>query len=207
MTLVVAMTAAAGAVDGLLRNRWGEPPNLAAAARKLEQVPRQFGDWKMESSIELDEEIVRLLQSAGQINRVYVNQQTRDRIHVAVLVGPAGPMSVHTPEICYSSRDYELVEGPQAFQVATARGPESFWGVTFRSPGQQRNVLRVAYAWSKGDAWSAPSRPRFAYGGEPMLYKMQLAGYTPQGLLGDPCSSFLEEFLPQLLPALERPKP
>jgi hypothetical protein len=200
LLLVAGLTAAAGAADGFLRNRWQKPPDLLAAASRLQQVPERFGGWELESSEKLDPEVARMLQCAGYINRIYIHRGTGDRVHVALLVGPPGPISVHTPEICYSSRDYERVQDHQRLRIREDQPDEAFWAMSFRSPDLKLNELRVVYAFTTGGAWSAPDHPRFLFGGRPLLYKLQLAGYLGPGADpdNDPCRHFLKDFLPVL---------
>ena len=64
--------------------------------------------------------------------------------------------------------------------------------------------LRVYYAWRKfAGPWEAPNRPRLALGGQPMLYKLQMAGDAPtraddNSLESDAARRFLNDLLPVL---------
>ena len=50
-----------------------------------------------------------------------------------MIAGPAGPISVHTPEICYSSRAYSIQEPRVQTAVSDKNGrTHSFWSVSFR---------------------------------------------------------------------------
>lgn len=202
LAAAVGMTLAAGAIHGHLTNRWGEPPDLAAAAEKLQGIPDEFGDWQLRESKPLGEGVVRMLQCSGYINRIYANELTGSVVSVAILAGPPGPISVHTPEICYSSRDHTIEESPQRFTVRATEVPgEEFWGMTFRSNDLIGGRLRVCYAWSAGEPWSAPSQPRITFSGKPLLCKMQLATHLPPSGTTqpeDPSVTFLKEFLPVL---------
>jgi hypothetical protein len=119
---------------------------------------------------------------------------------MVLLVGPAGPTSVHTPDICYSSQDYAQ-EGPrEATQVqATDKGQTaSFWVLKLRPNSLDAGRLTSYYAWSDGGRWEASENPRWTFGGKPMLYKLQLAAPTPpvaQASKPDPGTLFLQSFL------------
>lgn len=202
VSLVAALTLLSGMVHGRLSHRWGPSRNLLAAAEKLQGVPTRIGDWQLESSQALDETVRESLECAGYLQQTYRNETTRQRVAVAVLLGPSGPISVHTPEICYSSTDYAIEEPRQrvAFDNGQALG-DQLWATTFRSPDLQAAVLRVYYGWSDGGAWMADDNPRFAFAGRPHLYKIQVAGQVPAGELAeslDPCRQFLTSFLPVL---------
>jgi len=105
--LVAGLTLASGMIHGRLTNRWGPPTAMLAAAERLKGVPTECGDWRrMEKDLEMDETTINMLELEGWINRTYLHQPTGQTVHVAVLLGPPGRISVHTPEICFSSRDH-----------------------------------------------------------------------------------------------------
>jgi hypothetical protein len=204
---LLAGTAAAGWLHGQLTNRWGHHPDSNLAAARLRQpLPVRVGHWTLERETELEPEVIRLLQCPASISRVYSHNQTGDRISVAVLLGPPGPISVHTPEICYSSHDYSITSERELATLKDVAGDEhSFWQVTFKSNGLDNARLRVLYAWTTGNRWAAAERPRFGYGGVKHLYKIQLASNTQPGDSleeFDPAKDFLGQFLMQLHPRL-----
>lgn len=203
---LVAMTLTAAGYEGWLENRWAEPVDRQLAQRRLANVPERIADWELDSSEPLEPSVVKMLRCSGYLNRIYRHRVTDERVQVAVLAGPSGPISVHTPEICYSSRDYQTVDAPRRMQVRPNDRPdEALWETTFRENGSEGGLLRVAYGWSAGDFWKAPSQPRFTFGGEPLLYKLQLAVYQPPGAeleATDACRIFLRDFLPVLDAAL-----
>ena len=226
--VVVGLTLASGMIHGSLTNRWGPPPAMVAAARKLEGVPTQFGHWQMERELEMDETTKNMLELAGWINRSYVNQSTGQIVHVSVLLGPAGRISVHTPEICMPSRKYVQNDRRKRIPIPTAVSPQSstedsdgiasknsvdvpensLWGLTFQSREASGELLRVYYGWSRGGPWAATGGPRYEYAGSPYLYKIQLAAAVPPLTLSeetDPCQEFLTEFFPALQPWLMQP--
>ncbi|MBX7074754.1 MAG: EpsI family protein [Pirellulales bacterium] len=199
LTLVVAVTAGSALGTGYLTNRWNRSDGMAAAADAVEALPTSIGPWEAQHSSELTEEVVRTLQCAGYVSRTYIHQQTGQRVTVAVLVGPAGPISVHTPEVCYSSRDYQIVEKAQRQSFPSSEAaPAELWSVTLQAPGGDDSMLRVYYGWSAGKGWQAPDNPRFTYRGG-VLYKVQVASPHAAGATSsDNCREFLELFLPIL---------
>jgi hypothetical protein len=200
--VIVASAIVSGVVHGRLTNRWGLHEETLEAARRLSGVPTQFGDWRMESSEQLPPATREILQCSGHLMRTYRNAATQELVTVAVLLGPSGPISVHTPEICYSSREYSISGPTERTALVDGEGARhSFWVTNLRSNGIEGNRLRVYYGWSDGGVWNAAEHPRFTYASRPYLYKIQLAGLVPPNLgadAADACGSFLQVFLPVL---------
>jgi hypothetical protein len=209
LALAVAITLACGAIHGRLDHRWGPSPDLRAAAERLVDLPEQFGDWKLQSSVTMSPDVIEMLQCESHVSRVYRNERTGERVHVAVLLGPPGPIAVHTPEICYSSRDYHQQEARRRLNIPDRSGAsDAFWALTFRAESLRADSLRVCYAWSEGSRWVASERPRFEFAGRPYLYKIQLAALLPpwaKSETQDPCRRFLADFLPAARPYIDEP--
>jgi hypothetical protein len=207
--LVIALTGASGLLEGRLGNRWTKPIELLAAAGKISEIPDRFGDWELQTARALDDQSVKMLQCVGGTQRVYRNRRTGQNVGMFLIVGPPGPTSVHTPEICYSSQDYDRAEDRKLLRVRESERPdETFWKVTMRRKDLSAEVLHVAYAWNAGDGWKAAERPRFAFASQPFLYKLQLAGFAgPEvgDVENEPCRAFLQDFLPALDRILLRP--
>jgi len=197
--LVLVLTSLSGVIQGRMSNRWGPPRDVLAVAEKLNDIPGQFGSWQLESSDEIAQPILTMLECTGYIFRTYVNQETGETVRVSVFSGPSGPMSVHTPEICYSSRDYTTHEERRLVPIEIEGSNEDFWALTLRSNSIDADMLRVYYSWNTGDHWSAPEDSRFKFASSPFLYKIQLASYLPPRAdveTDDPCRRFLQDFVP-----------
>jgi hypothetical protein len=209
LLVVTAISITSALAAGRFSHRWGTPTDLVAAGKQIAAIPNDFGDWELQNSQSLEPYAVEMLQCVGNTRRIYRNRRSGQIVTMFVIVGPAGPTSVHTPEICYSSRDYDIAEPRARFSPRESQQPEdSFWGLTMRGKDLRADLLRVAYAWNSGDGWRAPEQPRFTFGSQPLLYKLQVAGtLSPQAKLGenDPCRSFLQDFLPVLDSALFQP--
>ena len=135
--LLVASTVAVGVVHGRLTQRWGVRPDMIGAARQLEKVPEVAGDWKMVSNAKLDPKAAEMLQCTGQLNRAYQNDKTGDRISVFVILGPMGPTAAHTPDICYSSRDYDITRERQVWKIDLPdNSSHDFWDLRLAEIGR-----------------------------------------------------------------------
>lgn len=179
---------------------------LKAAGDRINRLPTRIGHWRMAKSEPLDDDAIRMLRCTTHENRVYVDDQTGEVVSVILMAGIPGPLIAHTPEICYSSLDFEIIESahPETIRGAGDRG-DVLNEVTFRSRDVAVEKQRVFYGWRKVQGpWLAPSNPRLSLGGEPMLYKLQLAAKVPMELPQDQSASdTARRFLVDLLPALE----
>jgi len=197
-TMALVAVATGGLVHGNLSQRWGDPPDLVAAADTLKHFPEQLGDWRLVRNESMDNSVVETLQCAGYVSRAYTNAATAETVRIAVIVGPPGPTAVHTPEICYSSRTYDLERRPEVVAIDEEQGGDTFWSTEFRSKEAGGGILNVYYAWSANRVWQASNSPRFEFGGSPYLFKLQVAGTpSPFGANHDEdlCKRFLRELL------------
>ena len=195
----VVITLATGFVHGRLTQRWGPKPDLQAAARTVEALPKEIGDWQLVSEEPMPASVIQTLSCAGHVNRRYVNRKSGRIVSIAIVVGPPGPISVHTPEICYSSREYSIQEPRKEVRLSDKEGKtHSFWSLMFRSNNPSMDRLKVYYAWRSGEAWIASQSPRFEFAGGRLLYKLQIAADLPARAtdkIEDPCQDFLSALL------------
>ena len=207
LAVAAVLTGAAGLIDARLSNRWSTPEELNVAAQRLADVPTRVGDWQMQSTASLEPDVEKMLQCVGHFNRSYVHKTTGEVVNVAAIVGPPGPTAAHTPEICYTSHDHVELDKPTVVSIRPRERPDEYlWRMTFKANDLNGARLRVYYAWSDASgAWTAAEYPKLKYGGQPLLYKIQLASHWPESnesADGDPCQRFLESFLPALDEAL-----
>jgi len=200
-------TLVTGWLQGSFTNRWGPRLDANRAADSLQRASLiEIGNWRLRREAPFAPDVLKMLQCPAHISRVYEHQQTGDLVTLTVIIGPPGPVSVHTPEICYSSRDYTLDGERRKVSVSNSQGVNhTFWDLPLKANSLDGTPLRVLYGWSSGTFWEAAQYPRFSYGGLPHLYKLQMAVSansvsTSTGF--DPARDFLNSFLPQLQPHL-----
>lgn len=185
-----------GLLHGYLEGRWSSSPSLLAQGTKLSQLPARCGEWEQVNVGSLSEQAQSLLQCYGSLVREYWKPATGERVNVAVLFGPRGPIAVHTPEVCYSSQGTEPI-GDRSLQVITQGEREDhFWKVQFHQRDAEAAHLEVWYAWSDGGSWQAAQYPRVWM--TDRLYKIQVAGNASKSNDSSSIRSFLNDFLPQL---------
>jgi len=199
LAVALLITVTGGVWYGSYAQRWGPPADMVAASTKLEQLPRQFGEWSMVEEIPFNEATRNMLECAGHVNRRYINRATGQGVNLAIIVGPPGPTSVHTPEICFSSRAYEQQGQRSRWKLEEGAGAgDSFWTLDFTTQNVLADGLRIYYAWGRGTDWEASESPRFEFAAAPYLYKLQLAAPVAAGVgvgAADVGKEFLQDFL------------
>ena len=203
VALVAGLTLVCGIIHGRMSNRWGPSPDTLAAAEKLKEFPNQFGSWRLHSSETMSDTAVEMLEPVGYISGWYVNQQTDEFISMTVILAPLGPLGGHTPEGCLGCKGYTVLKERQRVTIQGSDGSDhEFWTAAVQSSGPDTKMLRLYYAFSTGDRWSAPARPRFTLAGHIYVYKVLLScnasnaspGTNPE--TGDSCRKFLQDFIP-----------
>ena len=95
-------------MHGFYAERWRAADELELGVERLPTVPLEIDGWKAEER-ESDAGRVREAGARGYWTRTY--RKDGHEILAILMVGRAGRMSVHTPEVCYRGAGYELL-GP-----------------------------------------------------------------------------------------------
>jgi hypothetical protein len=200
----LALVVASGVVHGLATHRWSTPPDLQGAADRLGGIPLAVGDWEGRALEANPRDLVAAGVSGG-IMRRYVNRRDGRTVTVLLVCGRPGPVSVHTPDICYEAAGYQVVGAPAKSAVSGAR-PAEFLTAIFSKPGPAvADHLRIYWGWNGAGRWAAPEYPRLAFASRPVLYKLYAiapATGPTEAAGGDPAAEFLRGFLPRVDEAL-----
>jgi Protein of unknown function (DUF3485) len=198
--IAVGVTFTTALLHGRWTNRWGTPAAQVEAQAVLAGLPHDFGPWRLVESDPLPAAARGILQCSGETQGVYENQETGERVMFTLLLGPPGPMSVHTPEICYGSLDHVPLADRQRITIDESTGKDTVWMVQFHDLHElQGNITRVYYSWSESTNWNAVEEPRIQFGGGPYLFKLQLLVRLPEEAAvetQDPGRGMLREFVP-----------
>src|SRR5438128_962489 len=144
------LLAAVGIVEGLWTNRRGPSADLEAATARLDDVPLTAGAWEGQA-LELDRQQVVQAGVHGYLMRRYVHRETGNALTVLIVCGRHGPVSIHTPDVCYNGAGFAVVDGPARESLAAeALTPvPEFWSARFRKlKDAQAEQLRIRWAWS-----------------------------------------------------------
>lgn len=204
------LTLASGFMQGSLSNRWGISNLQRQAGERLESFPANFADWETKKTEKLGSDALNQLVPYGYFQRDYVNRKSGAAINVLVLLGSSGPISVHTPEVCYASRDHQQLGERIKLPIPGRNGGDSIWKTTFRLSGVDAQVLNIYYGWSAGDAWIAAEKPRFSFSTRKFLYKVQITNRAAENRsanndpANDPAVQFMADFIPALQTHMNR---
>src|SRR5262249_37438796 len=157
--------------------------------------------WQAER-LTLDAKTVNRAGFSGYIMRRYENPRG-DVVNVMLACGRPGPLSVHTPEVCYGASGFVFSNNiqkwaPGAGEQGTA---DSFWKtVLARKKQASPEKLQVFWSWNNNGAWVAADKPRWTFAGTPVLYKLYVTQtFIPRQEVseGEACQQFLREFIPE----------
>jgi hypothetical protein len=194
---------ASGVSHRLWTGAWDVSGEPGISAARLNDVPSSLGDW-VGVDQEVDERQLTRAEAAGYLARHYVQRRTGAEVSVFIICGRPGPVSVHTPDICYGGIGFRVEGGEKRYQFeGDAEAPPAQFVVAnfVKSDPITPSRLRIYWGWKAGSGWRAPDHPRLTFGGAPALYKMYLV-YRP--LPGaelpehDPCEDFMRDLLPEL---------
>ena len=173
LVLAVALTIVGTFVHGNLTYRWDTNAKVDALVEAMGNVPTKIGAFELASKEALAEHAANQLQCFGDQIRTYRDPATNRKIQVALLMGPTGPISVHTPDICYSSRKFKKLGKRAPLAVTRIAGEDQFWSIQFQSRDLTGEFIRSIYGWSTDGLWQAPETARFEFAGEPYLFKIE----------------------------------
>jgi hypothetical protein len=192
-------------VQGIWTDRWNGKQDLQKALAKLDHAPLSAGTWTGRLA-ELDAEMLdraRRVGIDGSIRREFRRTPDGQNVSTILMCGRFGPLSVHTPDICYAGAGYVILGLPTRVDIPRSDDREAtFWTARFHKPKSPEAVpLRLFWGWNSGDGWKAPDNPRWTFRMKPVLYKLYVAremGSLDDPLKSDPGLAFLQSWLPEL---------
>src|SRR6266851_187735 len=182
---------ACGIVHGFWTDRWQKPVETAEAATRLEQIPTEIGEWVAER-IEADPR--QIGEVAGSMQRRYKKRGTSGpHVSIALVCGRPGPVSIHTPQACYTANGYD-VGTPRLIKAPGNKG--AFWTAdAVKKKATDETRLRLYWGWNAGDNWAAPDDARMQFTGHCQvlhkLYVLRELGNASEPADDDPCVEFM----------------
>ena len=193
------LLAADGYVHGLWTGRWQTSHELEDAAARLPSVPMTIGDWEGEART-LPPRHVEIAGFSAYLARTYRHRRDGSVVHVMLACGLPGPLSVHTPEICYVGAGF--VQDGAATRESFARGTSGqaeFWKATYgKRQVTEPERLRVLWSWHARATWQAPDNPRWSFAGLPVLHKLYVTCPVNGSIEENnsaACAKFMDVFL------------
>lgn len=203
LTAVLTLVVLSGVIHGVWSDRWQMGSEPAVWAERLDNVPREIAGWRSQD-LSADPNELKIAELSGALFRRYVHGGNQGEITVAILCGRAGPISVHTPDICFPGGGQQMLGTPLRYTL-----PED--GAEFRTARFRRDnggnptVTRVFWSWSADGVWKAPRYPRLGFAQAPALFKLYVIRPLPTPDLPpekDAAEAFLQKFMPELRSAL-----
>lgn len=210
LAALAALSLAFGVGYGIETERWHPSPELDQALARLEAVPREVGDWKSTDLPFEPEEFTRA-GIKGTVFRRYQNGRSGAVVSVLLVCGRGGPISVHTPDVCYAGAGYRAIGDQEKRVVAAGPGGEAatFKALRFAKPDAVvPTQLEIYWAWSRGGEFESPDEARFSFGRAPALYKLYVVrecGPNARAAKDNACEEFLRRALPEFRRALAGP--
>lgn len=188
---------ACGAVHGLWTNRWQLSDEPAQSAAKLRQVSLTLGDWEGEvGGAHLGKDM------AGALYHRYRHRQSGQIVTVFIVCDRPGPVSIHTPDVCYEAVGYEVTKPARFTPPAAGGAGPTFWTARFHKKrgADGANDLRIFWSWNAGQGWQAADDARLAFARFPALFKLYVIHETAgdDSLADGPALDLMKQLLPEL---------
>ena len=198
-SVICALLVAVGVVHGVWSERWSDGADLDEAVARLEHMPLNVGDWEGKRTDHVNDPRSGL---AGSVTFRFRHVKSGKAVTVFLACGRPGPVSVHTPDVCYAGAGFE-VERIATFTSPRLAGQTFFTSRLVRKRTTEQSAQRIFWAWHGTDGWEVSDNPRVSFAGRGALYKMyvirEIIGPS-DSLENDPCVELMEV----LLPALEK---
>lgn len=195
------MLLAAGVVHGVWSDRWNDGADLGAAVAQLERVPLTVGEWQGKRTEHVSDPRSGL---AGSATFLFQHKKSGKMVTVFLACGRPGPVSVHTPDVCYAGAGFEVERAaPFSSSRPGLAGQSFFTARLVRKRATEQTAQRIFWAWHGARGWEVSDNPRVSFAGRGALFKMyvirEVTGPS-ESLENDPCVELMET----LLPALEK---
>lgn len=201
----LAILIGTGLVHALWTDRWDTPVDRKTAATRFAQFPAKLGDWEGALTEVSQEQYPEAVYGTGVTVR-YVNSVDANAITVYLAFGRPGPLTIHTPALCFDGGGFQMVgnEEPFSTSVGTPARPVEFRSALFsKTMGPVPEHVRVMWSWNTGGQWQAPASPRMALARFRVIYKLYVARRVNNP--GDPVKDeATQQFLDQLIPELDK---
>lgn len=195
-------------------------PSAEQYGERILALPDSLGDWQLVQDDKLSDDAIRELKcDDSYVARRYVHARHGGAVDLILLAGPPGPLTAHTPEICYSANNYRMIsnvpfsvgrldtaesEDGDGSGNGDADGDVPFRSVHLKSARSEDRDLLVVYAWNDGESWRVPTIPRMAFTSRAAVVKIQLA--VPRSGTGGVAGGedLIRDFLSPLLAELNQ---
>src|SRR5262245_33340461 len=192
---------AAGLLNGIRTDRWSASADGFDLSACLDAIPTTIGDWQgVPEPIENDD---RHSQLRKHVSYRYRNALTGEKVSLLLVCGRPGPVSVHTPDVCYGGAGFQAIGQQFRKDISIDNSRHvAVAAMRFKSPATAGpSQLEVCWAWNGGNGWEAPDSPRWALAHHRILYKLYVVRDVSGNAIDDgrdPTVAFMRIMLPRL---------
>lgn len=202
VVVAAAVIIGSGLAHGLWTDRWATSEGPQRAAAKLDSISLFFADWDGEAMV-IDPRHLEIGEIAGYLGRRYVHRGTGTQVSVLMVCGRPGPITVHTPDICYDGAGYVIRnEGKQTVEWGEPKQSAVFHSAVLTKPDPTSpDQLQIYWAWNATGNWETPQLPRMAFARNPALYKLYVVQYMRPGNTKQDqanCLELMRDLMPQI---------
>jgi hypothetical protein len=196
VTTALVTVIVTGLVHGYWTGRWETDSQREQLAMPLEQIAFQLGDWEGQDRVPASRAPEPML---GYVHRSYKNRKTGAVVLMSLIYGRHGPVSIHTPDVCYDASGFRVGEVTRIKPPGSTS--ELFTTEASKKRSDNQLVLRIFWSWNAGGRWQVTDNPRIDYARYPTLYKMYLVrelSAAGEPLEDDPCLDLLKVLMPEM---------
>jgi hypothetical protein len=193
--LAALLIVGTGIVHGYWTDRWVPAAEPREAADRYAMLPMTVGDWDGKDPEKPMQSVPGVV---GSFQRHYTHRVTGVTLTVTLVCGRPGPVSIHTPDSCYTASGFDF--GTRS-PLAVAQNADFWTADAVKAKASDETRLRLFWAWNAGQGWKAPDDARTTYARYPVLHKLYVQrelNSLAEPVKDDPGLSFLRAFLPEL---------
>lgn len=199
---------ASGFFRGAQANRLADSTGAEALSPfPLRDIPRTIDTWQVVEGSEtmLDPQTTRITGSTDHVVRTYRDEMTGVTLSVLILYGPAGPVTPHTPQVCYPASGFAPVGDTVDRNIEFGSGEvAAFRSSVFAKSGGRSVIFQTVYhSYELDGAWSPTIENRNLRRRNPGVFKVQIQRRSfEQEIRGE--NEPIEAFVAKLLPVIEK---
>lgn len=184
--------------------RWEKLEPIDEYVSRIDEIPLTIGNWAGQDN-PLDQGEMDSAGISGHIFREYTDATTGKTVSVLLVCGRPGPISVHTPDVCYRGAGFKPIGSPEHKKLDISEDLDrDFWQLSFIPPrAATGHQLDIYWAWNDGTGFTAPASARLSFGGKSALYKMYVLQERLVGPDSHQSKSQIPEFMEVFLPVAE----
>lgn len=193
---------ASGLIHGAITDRWADSEDLDNAAKRLQYVPLEVDNWQGEI---LDDKAGKGSGLSASISVRYRHNQSGNKYTVFLGCGKPGPLSIHTPDVCYTASGFDSeAKSKESFRQSGVSDVGEMYTARFKkSKGGDQTNLRIYWTWYANGKWTAPENPRMTYHRQAILYKLYVL-HEMDNFNDAKQSEVRTDLLPKLTKAIEK---